>query len=163
MYTTFIILVAWSASEAISATAPCRNDKRGRRQRQGYRCPMVGRYAPLGFQKSLKPLNTLYTLPLNLGNCVVRLLFSTNLCLSLSLSIHIYIYIYIHCKLFPGAWALLINVPGHQYNIYISGLLMYPGIIGLGHNIYIYIYMYMYMYRSLYICIYIYIYIHMYR
>ena len=24
---------------------------------------MVGRYAPLGFQKSLKPRNTLYTLP----------------------------------------------------------------------------------------------------
>ena len=29
----------------------------------GGRCPMVGRYAPLGFQKSLKPRNTLYTLP----------------------------------------------------------------------------------------------------
>ena len=27
------------------------------------RCPLVGRYAPLGFQKSLKPRNTLYTLP----------------------------------------------------------------------------------------------------
>ena len=27
------------------------------------RCPMVRRYAPLGFQKSLKPRNMLYTLP----------------------------------------------------------------------------------------------------
>ena len=27
------------------------------------RCPVVGRYAPLGSQKSLKPRNTLYTLP----------------------------------------------------------------------------------------------------
>ena len=27
------------------------------------RCPLVGRYAPLGLQKSLKPRSTLYTLP----------------------------------------------------------------------------------------------------
>ena len=32
-------------------------------KQQGTVCPMVGRYAPLGFQKSLKPRNTLYTWP----------------------------------------------------------------------------------------------------